>query len=96
MRYHINNIYIITDYDIFNRNKQYNDTAVYDDVTFLYNKKLLFRKKDIANKITFYKEELFNNDKVEETYSRLSSMKAFKSVNITCKQDERKKDYINS
>jgi outer membrane protein assembly factor BamA len=96
LRYHINNIYIITDYDIFNRNKQYNDTAVYDDVSFLYTKKLLFRKKDIASKISFYKEELFNNDKIEETYSRLSSMKAFKSVNINFKQDEHKQDYINS
>ena len=96
LRYHINNIFIITDYDIFNRNKQYNDTVRYDDVTFLYTKKLLFRKKDIANKITFYKDELFNNDKVEETYSRLSSMKAFKSVNISFKQDEHRKDYINS
>jgi len=96
VRYHINNIYIITDYDIFNRNKQYTDTAVYNDVTFLYNKRLLFRKKDIDNKIFFYKGELFNNDRVDETYSRLSSMKAFKSVNINFKQDDKKNDYINS
>jgi outer membrane protein assembly factor BamA len=95
-RYHVNNIYIITDYDIFNRNKQYKDTAIYEDVTFLYNKKLLFRKKDIANKLFFYKGELFNNDKTEETYSRLSSMKAFKSVNINFKEDEKKRDYLNS
>jgi outer membrane protein assembly factor BamA len=95
-RYHINNIYVITDYDIFNRNKQYSDTANYNDVTFLYNKKLLFRKKDIASKIFFYRDELFNNDKVEETYARLTSMKAFKSVTINFKQDEKKKDYINS
>jgi outer membrane protein assembly factor BamA len=96
VRYHINNIYIITDYDIFNRNKQYADTAIYNGVTFLYNKKLLFRKKDIDSKIFFYKGELFNNDRVEETYSRLSSMKAFKSVNVNFKQDDKKSDYINS
>jgi outer membrane protein assembly factor BamA len=96
VRYHINNIYIITDYDIFNRNKQYADTAIYNGVTFLYNKKLLFRKKDIDSKIFFYKGELFNNDRVDETYSRLSSMKAFKSVNVTFKQDDKKNDYINS
>ncbi|HTA62075.1 MAG TPA: hypothetical protein VK835_06455, partial [Bacteroidia bacterium] len=96
VRYHINNIYVITDYDIFNRDKQYADTAVYNDATFLYNKKLLFRKKDIDSKIFFYKGELFNNDRVDETYSRLSSMKAFKSVNINFKQDDKKNDYINS
>ncbi len=95
-RYHINNIYVITDYDIFNRNKQYNDTAIYDDLTFLYNKKLLFRMKDINNKIFFYKGELFNNDRVEGTYMRLTSMKAFKSIAINFKEDEKKKDYINS
>ena len=96
VRYHINNIYVITDYDIFNRNKQYADTAVYNDATFLYNKKLLFRKKDIDSKIFFYKGELFNNDRVDETYSRLSSMKAFKSVNVNFKQDDKRNDYINS
>lgn len=96
IRYHINNIYVVTDYDIFKRNKQYKDTAVYNDVTFLYNKKLLFRKKDIDNKIFFYKNELYNSDKVDESYSRLSSMKAFKSVNINFKEDDKKKDYINS
>ncbi|MHB8259973.1 MAG: translocation and assembly module lipoprotein TamL [Bacteroidia bacterium] len=95
-RYHINNIYIVTDYDIFNRNKSYSDTASYDDLTFLYNKKLLFRMKDINSKIFFYKGELFNYDRVEETYTRLTSMKAFKSININFKEDDKKKDYINS
>jgi len=37
-RYHVNNIFIVTDYDIFNRNKLYNDTATYDDLTFLYKR----------------------------------------------------------
>lgn len=96
IRYHINNIYVITDYDIFNRNKQYADTAKYDDLTFLYNKKLLFKKKDINSKIFFYQGELFNNDRVEGTYTRLTSMKAFKSININFKEDEKRKDYINS
>lgn len=95
-RYHINNIYIITDYDIFNRNKLYSDTTTYNDLTFLYDKKLLFRMKDINSKIFFYKGELFNNDRVEETYTRLTSMKAFKSVNVSFKEDEKRKDYINS
>lgn len=96
IRYHINNIYVITNYDIFKRDRQYKDTVVYNDETFLFNKKLLFRKKDISNKIFFYKNELFNNDKVDETYSRLTSMKAFKSVTINFKQDAKQKDYINS
>ena len=96
IRFHFNNIFIVTDYDIFNRNKTYSDTAVYEDISFLYNQKLLFRKKDIASKIFFYKDELFNNDKVEETYTRLSSMKAFKNININFKEDEKSKDHINS
>ena len=95
-RYHINNIYVVTDYDIFKRNKEYKDTVTYNDETFLFNNRLLFRKKDISSKIFFYKGELFNNDKVDETYSRLTSMKAFKSVTINFKQDEKQKDYINS
>ena len=95
-RYHINNIYVVTDYDIFKRSKLYTDSIVYNDETFLFTKKLLFRKKDISSKIFFYKGELFNNDKVDETYSRLTSMKAFKSITINFKQDDKQKDYINS
>ncbi|MBS1647578.1 MAG: BamA/TamA family outer membrane protein [Bacteroidetes bacterium] len=95
-RYYINHIYVVTDYDIFNRNKSYTDTSSLNDVRFLYNKKLFFKKKDIANKIFFYKGELFNNDKVDETYSRLTSMKAFKSVTLDFKPDEKKTDQINS
>ncbi len=94
-RYKINNIFIITDYDNFNRNKTYADTAMYKDFTFLYTKKLAFRKKDIANKILFYKGEIFNYDIVEETFTRLSGFKSFKSINLTFKQAENKPDYLD-
>lgn len=55
-RYRINNIYVITDYDIFSRNKSYADTATYNEIIFLYNKNLGFGKKDIVSKILFYKK----------------------------------------
>jgi len=94
-RFTINNIYVITDYDIFNRDKNYNDTSSLNDVAFLYNKHLDFRKKDIASKILFSKEQLFNYDIVEETYTRLSALKAFKSINVTFKIDQAHKDQLN-
>jgi len=94
-RFYINDIYVITDYDIFNRNQSHNDTAMYKDVTFLYNKHLDFRKKDIAHKILFYRDQLFNYDIVEETYTRLSALKAFKSINVTFKVSDEKKDRLD-
>lgn len=94
-RYLIHKIYVITDYDIFDRNKSYTDTAIYNDVYFLYNKKLSFRKKDIASKILFHQNQLFNYDIVEETYTRLSTLKAFKSISISLRIDEQSKDRIN-
>ncbi len=94
-RFNIKNIYVITDYDIFNRNASYSDTSVYKDVTFLYNKHLNYRRKDIANKILFYKDQLFNYDIVEETYNRLSGLKAFKSINVTFKINEQQHDKLD-
>ena len=87
VRYTINNIYVVTDYDIFNAHQNYADTSTANpnEVRFLYNKKLLFRQKDIVNKILFYKDQTFNYDLVDETYTRLSSLKAFKSVSVTFK-----------
>lgn len=94
-RYYIQNIYVITDYEIFNRNQSYRDTAVYNDVKFLYNDFMRFRKKDIANKILFSKDALFNYGVVEETYNRLSALKAFKSINVTFRIDESKQDRLD-
>lgn len=94
-RYTIDHIYVITDYDIFNRNKIYTDTIKYHDATFLYNKHLSFRKKDIASKILFYQGELFNYDMVEETYTRLSALKSFKSISITFKESDKKANYLD-
>ncbi len=94
-RYNINQIYVITDYDIFNRTKSYADTIQYNDVTFLYNKHLSFRKKDITTKILFYQGQLFNYDIVEETFMRLSAFKSFKSISITFKESEGKPNYLD-
>jgi outer membrane protein assembly factor BamA len=94
-RYSIDNIYVITDYDIFNRNKSYADTVKYHDATFLYNKRLAYRKKDIVSKILFYHGQLFNYDVVEETFTRLSALKSFKSISITFKESDQKKNYLD-
>ncbi|MGZ3866802.1 MAG: translocation and assembly module lipoprotein TamL [Bacteroidia bacterium] len=89
-RYTIDHIYVVTDYDIFNRNKTYNDTSRYHDDIFLYNKHLNYRKKDIVSKILFYQGQVFNYDIVEETFTRLSALKSFKNINITFKESETK------
>ena len=94
-QYYIQHIYVITDYEILRRNQSYKDTAVYHDVQFLYNDFLRFRKKDIANKILFSKGALFNYDIVEETYNRLSALKAFKSINVTFKIDQSKHNQLD-
>jgi hypothetical protein len=94
-RYSIDHIYVITDYDIFNRNKSYSDTAKYNDATFLFNKHLRFRKKDITSKILFYNGQLFNYDIVEETFTRLSAFKSFKSISITFKESDLKNNSLD-
>jgi outer membrane translocation and assembly module TamA len=94
-RYNIDNIYVITDYDFLNRTKTYADTIKYHDATFLFNKHLAYRKKDIAAKILFYQGQLFNYDIVEETFNRLSTFKSFKNINISFKESPTKPNYLD-
>ncbi|MCD6066760.1 MAG: hypothetical protein K0S33_1586 [Bacteroidetes bacterium] len=80
-RYYINKIYIIPDYLVGNKSG-YKDSVVYNGVTFLYSDKLKFKKRDIANKVMFHEGEIFVNAAAEETYGKLTDLRAFKNVNL--------------
>ncbi|HEY1038855.1 MAG TPA: BamA/TamA family outer membrane protein [Bacteroidia bacterium] len=80
-RYYINKIYIIQDYMLSNKSG-YKDSLEYNGVIFLYNEKLKFKKRDLANKVMFHEGEIFVNDLAEETYSKITDLRVFKNVNL--------------
>ena len=53
-----------------------------DDVTISYPKSLKFRDKVLKDLTTIYPGQIYSADQVNNTYSRLSALKVFSSVNI--------------
>ncbi len=93
-RFYINSIYVIPNFILSNRTN-FKDTLTYDDVFFLLNEKMLFKKKDIANKIMFHSGEVFNNDLAEETYGKLTDLRVFKNVNLIFDRVQGTDDKLN-
>jgi outer membrane protein assembly factor BamA len=88
-RYYINEIYIVTDYNAKVR-KIYNlpddsaglhivDTSSYHIV---YTQTLNYKPRLLTDAMYFTPGELFRVDNVEQTYKRLSDLRAFKFINI--------------
>jgi len=93
-RFYINKIYVISNFNSLNKTG-YSDTLLYDNVIFLLNDKLKYKKKDIVNKIMFHTGEVFNNDLAEETYSKLTDLRVFKNVNIIFDKAKGFEDQLN-
>jgi outer membrane protein assembly factor BamA len=93
-RYYVNKIYVIPNFSLTNKSG-YTDTLYYDDVIFLLNEKMKFKKKDLANKIMFHSGEIFNNDLAEETYGKLTDLRVFKNVNLVFERVQGSEDKLN-
>lgn len=91
-KYNVKNIYVHTSYDskkYWKSKSDYNsslDTVFYNGLYYLYKDKLMFKPKILDKKIEIEKKELYNADKVKNTYKSLMSLSAFKLVNIKFKR----------
>ena len=83
-RFHLQNIYVILEpipefrgkaSDIYMK-----DTTLYNDITFLHNNKLLFKRKDISRCLSVASGQLYQQDLAEDTYKELTGLKVFKTV----------------
>lgn len=81
-RLHINNIYIQPDFISKKADPLEKDTLIADDYTILYSGTLKYKIKVLLNAIFIHKGELYQQKNVEDTYKRLSELKAFKTINI--------------
>ena len=85
IRYFISHVYSITDYNPYKRTT-YNDTSVYSNsglkYHFLYNGQMQFRPSVLTHLITVFPGSAYNFSNAEETYKRLSDLRAFKNINV--------------
>ncbi len=85
-RFYIQNVYVIPESIKEFRGKSnevyMKDTIDYHGIKILHNNKLKFRKKDLLRDVTVAPGRLYQQDKAEETYKGMSSLRVFKSVFI--------------
>jgi hypothetical protein len=85
-RFYIENVYVIpesiTDFRGKSEEVYMKDTSMYHDIKILHNSRLKFRNKDLLRDVTVAPGQLYQQDKAEETYKGMSSLRVFKSVFI--------------
>lgn len=85
-RFYIQNVYVIPEQIPDFRGKSnevyMKDTTSYHDIKILHNGRLKFRSKDLLRDVTVAPGQLYQQDKAEETYKGMSSLRVFRSVFI--------------
>lgn len=82
-RYYINNIYIEPDFVSKKFDGVTKDTLKVEDYVFLHSQKLRYKTKVLLSAIFIRKGELYQLKNVEDTYKRLSELRAFKNIGIS-------------
>lgn len=83
-RFYINNIYIQPDFVSKKVDAiSVKDTLKVDDNFIIHSNKLQYKTRVLLNSIFLHKGELYQLKNIEDTYKRLSELKAFKTINIS-------------
>lgn len=80
-QFYLNNIIVYPDYNP-NARSQKNDTLRENGITVIYTPPLLYKPSVLASAVFLKKGELYKSIDAEKTYQRLSSLKAFKLINL--------------
>ncbi len=81
-RFKINNIYIQPDFISKEINAGHTDTLILGDYHILHKEKLKYKTKVLLDAVFLNKGEIYQLRNVEDTYNRLSELKAFKSIKV--------------
>ena len=84
-QYKINNVRILTEFDMANvsNNRFYDfDSIKYKDLTFYYKNKLILRPHVFAENIFLQKNKIYRSQDVQRTYSSVARLHALKYANI--------------
>lgn len=82
-RYYVNDIFIDPDFITHNSGTLKNDTLKVEEYYIVHSKKLRYKTRVLLGAIFIRKGELYQLMNVEDTYKRLSELKAFKTINIS-------------
>lgn len=85
-QYHINKINFVTDYDVLQSsglsNIDINDSVFYHNYKIYYKDKLYLRPKVLTDNLNFASGDLYDEQKVQQTYSNFGRLSALKYTNI--------------
>lgn len=81
--YRIRDIYVHTDYSQKNLGSLEYDTLIYNGVHFIYKDKFRHRPEMLLSKVFFKTGDLYRIKRGELTYRYLSSLRAYKFINIS-------------
>jgi outer membrane protein assembly factor BamA len=93
-RYYINNILIEPDFVSKKFDNYTKDTLRVEDYTIIHSSRLRYKTKVLLGAIFIRKGELYQLQNVDDSYKRLSELKAFKTINISFDQAS-KGDYLD-
>lgn len=85
--YTIRNIYVQTDYNQKLQGALEYDTLVYNGVHFIYKGKFRHRPEMLLDKLFFKSGDIYRVKRGELTYRYLSSLRAYKFINISYQED---------
>lgn len=85
--YTIRDIFVHTDYDQKLSSKIVYDTLIYNGVHFIYRGKFKHRPEMLLDKIFFKRGDLYRVKRGELTYTYLSSLRAYRFINISYTED---------
>jgi outer membrane protein assembly factor BamA len=91
-RFYVNKIFIQPDFISKKMDGTPKDTTVAEDYYILHTQKLRYKTRVLLNSV-FIRKGLYQLKDVDDTYKRLSDLKAFKTINIFFVPD--KGDYLN-
>ena len=81
-KYFISNVVIDAEFDSHIKTHVVKDTLVYNGYTILYKRKLKFRPSILTKSTFITKGSIYQLSNSEDTYKRLSQLKAFRFVNV--------------
>lgn len=81
--YRLRNVFVHTDFDPKRTQSIRMDTTLLNGVHFIYNRKFRHRPEVLMNKVFFNPGDLYRIRRSEMTYQMLSSLKAFRFINIS-------------
>ncbi|MBS1636739.1 MAG: BamA/TamA family outer membrane protein [Bacteroidetes bacterium] len=95
-RFTIHKVYVVLENVTENvRNAYFRDTTEYNNVYFLHNAPLHFKRRDIYKQISVAEGQLYQQSLAEDTYKALTGLRVFKAVSIQYFRNTKNPDMLD-